>query len=77
MALNHMPIYEGDNDLEKHWFAYGNYWTTNGINDEDKKMEQTTATIRKHDLTWFMNLTEKQNKTKDEIKTSFLTLFKA
>jgi len=38
MGMNHIPIYEGNEDPERNWFFCEKFWTTNNINDEDKKM---------------------------------------
>jgi len=47
MGLNDLPIYEEDKYSKRHWFVCQKLWTRNDINDEDKKMTQFVATLRK------------------------------
>jgi hypothetical protein len=51
-------------------------WDATDISDEDKKMAQFGASLQHHALTWFMNFTENQNRSKSEIKRNFLSFFK-
>jgi hypothetical protein len=76
MGLNHIPIYEGDEDPKIHWFICEKFWDATDITDEDKQMAQFGATLRHHTLTWFMNYTENQNWSKSDIKNNFLSFFK-
>jgi len=76
MGFNHIPIYEGEEDPKIHWFVCENFWDATNITNEDKKMPQFGATLRHRTLTWFMNYTEKQTCSREEIKNSFLTFFK-
>lgn len=46
------------------------------ITDETKQMAQLVKDLRKQALTWFMNFTDSQIKTKTEIKSNFLMFFK-
>jgi hypothetical protein len=76
MGFNHIPTYEGDEDPKRHWFVCEKFWDVADITDEDKKMAQFGVSLRHRALTWFMNFTENQNRSKSEIKNSFLTFFK-
>lgn len=38
MGLNHISIYEGDEDPKKHWFFCEIFWDANTITNEDKQM---------------------------------------
>ena len=76
MGLNHIPIYEGDEDPKIHWFICEKFWDAKNITDEDKQMAQFGATLQHCALTWFMNYTENQNRSKSDIKNNFLSFFK-
>ena len=52
-------------------------WDAMDVIDEDKQITQFVGALRKRVLTWYMNFTENQIRTKDEIKTNFLSFFKA
>ena len=51
-------------------------WDTTDVTDEDKQIAQFVGALRKRALTWYMNFTESQNKSKVEIKANFLAFFK-
>ena len=51
-------------------------WDVADVTDEDKQITQFTGTLRQRALTWYMNFTESQNRSKVEIKASFLAFFK-
>ena len=51
-------------------------WDTTDVMDEDKQIAQFAGALRKRALTWYMNFTESQNKSKAEIKASFLAFIK-
>ena len=51
-------------------------WDATDIIDEDKQIAQFVGTLRKRVLTWYMNFTESQNRSKAEIKVNFLAFFK-
>ena len=51
-------------------------WDVADVTDEDKQIAQFTGALRKRALTWYMNFTESQNRSKAEIIASFLVLFK-
>jgi hypothetical protein len=38
MGLNHIPIYEGDEDPKQHWVVCEKFWAVVDIVDEEKKM---------------------------------------
>ena len=76
MGFNHIPTYEGDEDPKRHWFVCEKFWDVAEITYEDKQMEQFSVSLRHCDLTWFLNFTENQTRSKSEIKNSFLTFFK-
>ena len=46
------------------------------ITDENRQITQFAGTLRKRALTWYMNFMESQNRSKVEIKASFLAFFK-
>lgn len=77
MGLNHISLFEGDEDSKKHWFIYEKFQAVSSVDDEDKQMVQFAATLRRDALTRFMNLTEKQPKSNNEIKTRFPIFYKA
>jgi hypothetical protein len=76
MGLNHIPIYEGDEDPKQHWFICEKFWDATDITDEAKQMAQFGVPFRARALTWFMNYTDNQQCSKDDIKESFLKFFK-
>jgi len=76
MGLNHIPVYEGEEDPKRHWFVCELFWVSANISDEDKKMAQFGAALHHRALTWFMNYTKKQTCSKVEINNSFQTFFK-
>jgi predicted DNA-binding ribbon-helix-helix protein len=51
-------------------------WDATYLTDEDKQIAQFASALRKRVLTWYMNFTESQNRSKAEIKASFLAFFK-
>ena len=51
-------------------------WDAADVMDEDKQIAQFAGTLRKGVLTWYMNFTESQNRSKAEIEASFLAFFK-
>ena len=51
-------------------------WDVADITDDDKKIAQFVGALRKRALTWYMNFTKTQERSKDEIKTNFLAFFK-
>jgi hypothetical protein len=72
----HIPIYEGEEDPRQHWFICERMWDAADITDENRQIAQFAGALRKRVLTWYMNFTESQNRSKAEIKASFLALFK-
>jgi len=76
MSLNHIPIYEGDEDTKWKWFVCEIFWDATDITDEDKKMTQFGLALQARALTWFMNFNDNQRRLKEEIKHSFLAFFK-
>ena len=40
-------------------------WDAADVTDDDKKIAQFVGALRKRALTWYMNFTENQAKTKD------------
>jgi hypothetical protein len=40
MGLNHIPVYEGEEDPKCHWFVCEKFWEEADITDKDKHMEQ-------------------------------------
>jgi hypothetical protein len=76
MGLNHILIYEGDEDPKRHWFVCEKFWDATDITDEDKQMAQFGAALRARALTWFMNYTDNQQCSKEDIKKIFLKFFK-
>lgn len=74
--LIHIPSYEGEDDPRRHWFVCERMWDASDITNDDKKIAQLAGALRKRELTWYMNLIENQERTKDEIKTKFLAFFK-
>ena len=51
-------------------------WDATDVMDEDKQITQFAGALRKRALTWYMNFTENQNRSKAEIKASFLAFSK-
>ena len=51
-------------------------WDAVDITDENRQIAQFAGALRKRALTWYMNFTESQNRSKAEIKASFLAFFK-
>ena len=51
-------------------------WDATNIMDEEKQIAQFADALRKRVLTWYMNFTESQNRSKVEIKESFLAFSK-
>jgi hypothetical protein len=51
MGLNHIPIYEGDEDPKRHWFVYEKNWDASDITDEDKKIAQFGVVLQARALT--------------------------
>ena len=51
-------------------------WDTADVIDEYKQITQFMGALRKRVLTWYMNFTESQNRSKSEIKANFLAFFK-
>ena len=51
-------------------------WDAANVTDEDKQIAQFAGALRKRALTWYMHFTESQNRSKVEIKASFLAFFK-
>ena len=51
-------------------------WDVANVIDEDKQIVLFGGALRKRALTSYMNFTESQNRSKAEIKASFLTFFK-
>ena len=51
-------------------------WDAVDVMDEDKQITQFAGALRKRALTWYMNFTESLNRSKAEIKASFLAFFK-
>ena len=51
-------------------------WDATNVTDDEKKIAQFASALRKRALTWYMNFTENQARSKDEIKTNFLAFFK-
>ena len=72
----HIPTYEGEEDPIQHWFICERMWDAANVTDDDKKIAQFVGALRKGALTLYMNFTENQARTKDEIKTNFLSFFK-
>ena len=72
----HIPIYEVEEDPRQHWFACERMWDAADITDEDKKITQFVGALRKRALTWYMNFTESQNRSKVEIIANLLAFFK-
>ena len=72
----HIPIYEGEEDLRQHWFICERMWDAADVTDENRQIIQFASTLRKRALTWYMNFTESQNRSKVEIKANFLAFFK-
>ena len=73
----HIPIYEGEEDPRRHWFVRERMWDTTEVTDENRQIAQFVGASRKRALTWYMNFTESQNRSKAEIKASFLAFFKS
>ena len=76
MGLNHILIYEGDEDPMHNCFIYGKFWDATDITDKEKQIAQFGATLRARYLKWFMNYTNNQQCSKEDIKQSFLKFFK-
>ena len=55
-----IPIFEGDEDPWRHWFICETIWAANDGDNEEKKIHQFVAGLRKIALTWFMNYTNNQ-----------------
>jgi hypothetical protein len=51
-------------------------WDAANVMDENRQIVQFESALRKRALTWYMNFTESQNRSKVEIKASFLVFFK-
>ena len=51
-------------------------WDTADVMNENRQITQFAGALRKRVLTWYMNFTESQNRSKDEIKANFLAFFK-
>ena len=51
-------------------------WDVADVTDENKQISQFAGALRKRVLTWYMNFTESQNRSKAEIKANFLAFFK-
>ena len=51
-------------------------WDVVDVTDENRQIAQFAGALRKRALTWYMNFTESQNRSKAEIKASFLAFFK-
>ena len=51
-------------------------WDATDVIDENRQIAQFAGALRKRALTWYMNFTESQNRSKDEIKASYLAFFK-
>ena len=74
--LVHIPTYLGEEDPRQHWLVCERMWDATDVTDDDKKIAQFDGVLRKRALTLYMNFTENQETTKDEIKTKFLPFFK-
>ena len=72
----HIPIYEGEEVPRRHWFICGRMWDVADFIDENRQITQFAGALRKRALTWYMNFIESQNRSKAEIKASFLVFFK-
>jgi hypothetical protein len=72
----HIPIYEGEEDPRQHRFICERMWDATDVIDEDKQITQFAGALRKRVLTWYMNFTESQNRSKAEIKANILAFFK-
>ena len=51
-------------------------WDAANVMDENRQIAQFAGALRKRALTWYMNFTESQNRSKVEIKANFLGFFK-
>jgi hypothetical protein len=51
-------------------------WDAANMTDDDKKIAEFVGALRKRALTWYMNFTENQARSKDDIKSKFLAFFK-
>ena len=51
-------------------------WDAADVTDEKRQIAQFAGALRKRALTWYMNFMESQNRSKAEIKASFLAFFK-
>jgi hypothetical protein len=51
MGFNHIPIYEGEEDLKHHWFMCEKFWDVADITYEDKQMAQFKYSLWNHALT--------------------------
>ena len=60
----HIPIYEGEEDPRRHWFICEQMWDVAEVTDENRQIAQFAGTLRKRALTWYMNFTESQNRSK-------------
>ena len=63
-------------DPRRHWFIYERMWDVAYVTDDDKNIAQFVGALRKRALTWYMNFTENQTNSKDDIKVNFLAFFK-
>jgi hypothetical protein len=76
MGHNHIPFYEDDEDSKRKCSFHERFWEALNIKYEDKQMAQFGGALRKRAFIWYMNFTENQQRTKDEIKENFLYFFK-
>jgi len=72
-----LPLYEGGEDPKRHWFISTNMLHVMGVTDEVKQMMQLASALRTWALTCFMRFIENHNKNKDDIKSEFLSFFRA
>lgn len=64
MAYNftvHMPIYDVDENLKRHWFICERIWEAVDTTGEAKQVAQFVAALRKRALMWYMNFIENHN----------------
>ena len=52
--LEHIPLYEGDEDSRRHWFVCDLTWEANQVTNEDRHMAQFIGALRRRKLTWYM-----------------------
>ena len=50
-------------------------WDATDVTDENRQIAQFAGALRKRALTWYMNFKKSQNRSKTEIKASFLAFF--